>query len=60
MQVQFDEIDLKAKLGDPSYIKSQTDLVIGQLMNNIDILSNAKYENKNFFCIVYSLQHLLL
>ena len=49
MQVQFDEIDLKAKLGDPSYIKSQTDLVIGQLMNNIDILSNAKYENKNFF-----------
>ena len=49
MHVQFDEIDLKAKLGDPSYIKSQTDLVIGQLMNNIDILSNAKYENKNFF-----------
>ena len=49
MQVQFDEINLKAQLGDPEYIKSQTDLVIGQLMNNIDILTNAKYENKDFF-----------
>ena len=49
MQVQFNEINLKAQLGDPEYIKSQTDLVIGQLMNNIDILTNAKYENEDFF-----------